>query len=214
LEKYFIARKKKYFFDIINFVKHERLHKKIYPPSKDIFNAFLFTPFSSIKVVILGQDPYFSPNQANGLAFSVPQNCSIPPSLRNIYKEINSNFHKNHVFFHGNLYKWAQQGVFLLNTTLTVESGKPGSHCHIGWHIFTDSVISKISLYKKNVIFLLWGAHAKKKCNLINSKDHYILQTSHPSPLSAHRGFLGCKHFLHTNKILLSNNNTPVNWFF
>nr|WP_244372265.1 uracil-DNA glycosylase [Buchnera aphidicola] len=197
----------------MKFLKEERLKKIIYPASKDVFNAFLLTPFSKIKVVIIGQDPYFSKDQAHGLAFSVPRNHIIPPSLKNIYKELNNDFNKNHIFYHGCLENWATQGVFLLNTILTVESGKPKSHYNIGWHIFTDNVISLINSYKEFIVFLIWGNDAKTKCNLIDTNKHYILKTSHPSPLSAHRGFLGCKHFSKTNKILLKHKRNKIDWF-
>ncbi|QIQ41231.1 MAG: uracil-DNA glycosylase [Buchnera aphidicola (Aphis urticata)] len=205
--------KKKYFLNMMNYIKKKRLQKLIYPPSKDIFNAFLFTSFDKIKVVIIGQDPYFSNNQAHGLAFSVPRNKNIPPSLKNIYKELNNDFKKNYIFNHGCLESWAEQGVFLLNTILTVESGKPNSHNNIGWEIFTNKVIYYISQYKKSIIFLLWGNNAQKKCNLIDINKHYILKSSHPSPLSAARGFFGCKHFSKTNKILIKCKKTEINWF-
>ncbi|QFQ32916.1 uracil-DNA glycosylase [Buchnera aphidicola (Aphis fabae)] len=205
--------KKKYFFDAINYINKERLTKIIYPSSKDIFKAFLLTSFDEIKVVIVGQDPYFSNNQAHGLAFSVPKNKNIPPSLRNIYKELNSDFKKKYIFNHGCLENWAKQGVFLLNSILTVESGKPRSHNNIGWEIFTNKVIFYISKYKKSVVFLLWGNNAQKKYNLIDTNKHYILKSSHPSPLSAHRGFLGCKHFSKTNKILVECKKKEINWF-
>lgn len=195
--------KKKYFINIIRFLKKERLKKIIYPDQKDIFNAFFLTSFNDIKVVILGQDPYFSKNQAHGLSFSVPKHVTIPPSLKNIYKELNTDFKKEHIFHHGCLESWANQGVFLLNSILTVESGKPKSHSNIGWNIFTDKVISVINLYKNSVVFLFWGSNAQKKSHLINRKNHYILKAAHPSPLSAYRGFFGCKHFSLTNKILL-----------
>ncbi|WP_343154415.1 uracil-DNA glycosylase [Buchnera aphidicola (Aphis aurantii)] len=205
--------KKKYFFDIINYIRKERLKKIICPSSKDIFNAFSLTPFNAIKVVIVGQDPYFLDNQAHGLAFSVPKHEDIPPSLRNIYKELNSDFKKNYMFNHGCLENWAKQGVFLLNTILTVELGKPKSHNHIGWEIFTNKVIYYISTYKKSIIFLLWGNDAQRKHNLIDTNKHYILKSSHPSPLSAHRSFLGCKHFSKTNKILMECKKKEINWF-
>lgn len=213
MERSFISRKKKYFFDAINYINKERLTKIIYPSSKDIFKAFLLTSFDEIKVVIVGQDPYFSNNQAHGLAFSVPKNKNIPPSLRNIYKELNSDFKKKYIFNHGCLENWAKQGVFLLNSILTVESGKPRSHNNIGWEIFTNKVIFYISKYKKSVVFLLWGNNAQKKYNLIDTNKHYILKSSHPSPLSAHRGFLGCKHFSKTNKILVECKKKEINWF-
>ncbi|MBZ2279428.1 MAG: uracil-DNA glycosylase, partial [Buchnera aphidicola] len=155
--------KKKYFIKILQFIKERTLKKNIYPPYKKIFNAFILTEFKNIKVVIIGQDPYFSKNQAHGLAFSVPKTCNIPPSLKNIYKELNDDFKKKHVFTHGCLESWAKQGVFLLNSILTVESGNPKSHYHIGWDIFTDQVIRLISYYHKNIIFLLWGKEAQKK---------------------------------------------------
>lgn len=205
--------KKKYFIDMIKFIKQQRLKKIIYPDQKYIFNAFLLTNLNDIKVVILGQDPYFSQDQAHGLSFSVPKNSTIPPSLKNIYKELNSDFKKKHIFNHGCLQNWATQGVFLLNTILTVESGKPKSHSSIGWHIFTDKVISIISSYRKSVVFLLWGKDAQKKRHLININNHYILKSPHPSPLSAHRGFFGCKHFSLTNKILSDNKKKPIDWF-
>ncbi|AWH90586.1 uracil-DNA glycosylase [Buchnera aphidicola (Melanaphis sacchari)] len=214
MESAFVSRKKKkYFLNIINYLHRERSRKIIYPPKKYVFNAFLLTEFSKIKVVIIGQDPYFSKNQAHGLAFSVPKNCSIPPSLKNIYKEINKNFKRNNIFNHGCLKNWAKQGVFLLNSILTVESGKPKSHYHIGWNIFTDKVISLISYYRSSIVFLLWGNDAKKKCHLINMNNHYVFTASHPSPLSAHRGFFGCNHFSKTNSILLENKKKIINWF-
>lgn len=205
--------KKKYFINIIKFLKKERLKKIIYPDQKDVFNAFFSTSFNDIKVVILGQDPYFSKNQAHGLSFSVRKSVTIPPSLKNIYKELNSDFKKNYRFNHGCLESWANQGVFLLNTILTVESGKPKSHSHVGWNIFTDKVISVINLYRNSIIFLLWGNDAQKKCSLIDEKNHYILKASHPSPLSAYRGFFGCKHFSLTNQILRDNKKKPIDWF-
>ncbi|QCI24640.1 uracil-DNA glycosylase [Buchnera aphidicola (Muscaphis stroyani)] len=206
--------KKKYFINMMNYIKHERLKKKIYPSSKEIFSSFILTKFKNIKVVILGQDPYFSKFQAHGLAFSVPKNSSIPPSLRNIFKELNNNFHKNHIFHHGCLESWSKQGVFLLNTILTVEEKKPKSHSKIGWDIFTNQVISMVNLHHKSLIFLLWGKCAQKKSILINSKYHYVLKSSHPSPLSANRGFFGCNHFFKTNEILIKNRKKPINWFF
>lgn len=197
----------------MNFVKNQRLNSIIYPDQKDVFNAFLLTNFNDIKVVIIGQDPYFSKNQAHGLSFSVPIGCTIPPSLKNIHKELNNDFKKKYIFHHGCLESWSNQGVFLLNTTLTVESGKPKSHSNIGWDIFTDKVISEISLHRHSVVFLLWGNDAKKKCKLIDTNNHYILKTSHPSPLSVYRGFFGCRHFSKANKILIDNKKKPINWF-
>lgn len=171
------------------------------------------TKFSSIKVVIIGQDPYYGNNQANGLAFSVNTGTIIPPSLKNIYKELSNDISPGYVFQSGSLNDWARQGVLLLNTILTVESGKPGSHSQIGWQLFTDKVIKVINEYLHGVIFLLWGSNAKSKSSIINEKKHYILQASHPSPLSAYRGFFGCRHFSITNKILITEGKTPINWF-
>jgi len=178
-----------------------------------MFNAFLLTSFDQIKVVIVGQDPYFSENQAHGLAFSVPRNENIPPSLKNIYKELNNDFKKKHIFSHGCLENWSKQGVFLLNTILTVELGKPKSHNNIGWEIFTDKVIYYISKHKKSIIFLLWGYNAQKKAHLIDTSKHYILKAMHPSPLSAYRGFFGCKHFSKTNEILIKCKKKEIDWF-
>lgn len=210
---FYLKKKKIYFIDIIKFIKKEYVKKTIYPNFKDIFKAFLLTDLNNIKVVIIGQDPYFSQNQAHGLSFSVPKGVTIPPSLKNIYKELNTDFGQRYKFRHGCLESWAHQGVFLLNTILTVESGKPRSHSTIGWNIFTDKVISIINLYRNMIVFLLWGNDAQKKSNLIDIKKHYILKASHPSPLSAYRGFFGCKHFSLTNEILIKNKKKPINWF-
>ncbi|WP_367681670.1 uracil-DNA glycosylase [Buchnera aphidicola] len=193
-------------------MSNERLKKTIYPPNKDIFTAFLLTRFTSIKVVILGQDPYYHYKQAHGLAFSVNLGEIIPPSLKNIYKEILDNFSSDHIFQSGFLNNWAKQGVFLLNSILTVESGKPASHSQIGWQLFTDKVIRVINEHLSGVVFLLWGSSAKSKISIINSKKHYILQASHPSPLSAYRGFFGCRHFFIANQILIKQGKTPINW--
>jgi len=189
----------------------EREIHTIFPANNLIFNAFNLTTPSNIKVVILGQDPYHGKGQAHGLSFSVPKGVKIPPSLRNIYKELRSDLNHS-ISIHGNLDSWAKQGVILLNAILTVREKKAGSHQKIGWESFTDSVIKKISDEKEGVIFLLWGAFAQKKSVLIDTKKHHILTTTHPSPLSAYRGFLGCKHFSKTNKILTNNNQEPINW--
>jgi uracil-DNA glycosylase len=207
-------KKKTYFLDIFHFLSDERSRKIIYPPHREIFTAFLLTKFSSIKVVIIGQDPYYRHNQANGLAFSVNMGTIIPPSLKNIYKELSNDISPGYVFQSGFLKNWARQGVLLLNTILTVESGKPGSHAQIGWQLFTDKVIQVINEYLRGVVFLLWGRGAKSKSSVINKKKHYILQASHPSPLSAYRGFFGCRHFSITNQILITEGKTPINWFF
>ncbi|WP_226799324.1 uracil-DNA glycosylase [Candidatus Annandia pinicola] len=206
-------KKKKYFNKIINFIYKERYNGKIiYPLQKNIFNAFKFTNFNKIKIVILGQDPYIKYNQADGLAFSLSNNINITPSLKNIYIEIKSNFKEFNIPKNGCLINWAKQGVLLLNTILTVEKNKKFSHKNIGWEIFTDKVIKLINIYKKNVVFFLWGEHAKKKINLINSKKHLILISSHPSPLSANYGFFGCKHFVKSNIFLVNNNIKPIKW--
>ena len=196
---------------IISDLAIERKIHTVFPEDNEIFNAFNFTIPSNIKVVILGQDPYHGRGQAHGLSFSVPNGVKTPPSLRNIFKELQSDL--NHTISgNGNLESWARQGVLLLNATLTVRKKIAGSHQKLGWELFTDSVIKKISDEKKGIIFLLWGSFAQKKTVLINTRKHHILATTHPSPFSAYRGFLGCKHFSKTNKILLNNNQKPINW--
>ena len=183
----------------------------ILPDKNKVFNAFNTTPFNKLKVIIIGQDPYHSKGQANGLAFSVPKGNKMPPSLRNIYKELAADLGIINSY-NTDLSGWAKQGVLLLNSTLTVRENEPNSHKKIGWELFTDSIIKIITLKKKNLIFLLWGKHAQKKIPLINPKKHHILTANHPSPLSAYRGFFGCKHFSKTNKILIQNNQKPINW--
>ncbi|AAO26905.1 uracil-DNA glycosylase [Buchnera aphidicola str. Bp (Baizongia pistaciae)] len=208
-------KKKYYFINIINHLFFERQKKMIFPPKGKVFNAFVHTQLYDIKVVILGQDPYYKINQAHGLAFSVENIVKfIPSSLKNIQKEIISDLGQNRSFSHGCLTKWALQGVFLLNSVLTVEAGKPGSHYKLGWERFTNKVISIINEYCKGVVFLLWGSYAQKKICLIDRTRHYILLAPHPSPLSAYRGFFGCRHFSKTNKILKQQNKSPINWFF
>ena len=199
------------FHAIISGLAIERKSYTVFPANDVIFNAFNFTTPSNIKVVILGQDPYHGKGQAHGLSFSVPNGVKIPPSLRNIYKELQSDLNHS-ISSNGNLDSWAKQGVLLLNATLTVKEKKAGSHQKLGWEPFTDSIIKKISDEKEGVIFLLWGAFAQKKSVLIDTNKHHILTTTHPSPFSAYRGFLGCKHFSKTNKILLNNNQKPINW--
>lgn len=204
---------KEYFQILLNFLNTER--KKgiiIYPEQQDIFNAFKLTPFSAVKVVILGQDPYHGPGQAHGLCFSVKHGAAIPPSLRNIFLELSADIPNFVIPEHGCLEAWAKQGVLLLNTVLTVEAGKPQSHAGIGWEVFTDAVIRVLNEKKEKLVFLLWGNPAQKKAALIDESRHYILRAAHPSPLSAARGFLGCKHFSKTNKILLDNGLTPIDW--
>lgn len=209
-----IFNKEKYnLSNIMLKVSKERLKKIVYPPEKDIFNTFYLTPFNKIKVVIIGQDPYCSENQAHGLAFSVRINCNIPPSLKNIYKEIihDLSFSEKH-YDHGCLINWSKQGVLLLNSILTVEKGYPKSHILLGWEKFTDNIIFYINLYLKNIIFLLWGRHAIRKKKFINCKKHYVFQASHPSPLSAHLGFFGCRHFSKVNNILLNHGKEIIYW--
>lgn len=184
----------------------------IYPPDSEIFNAFKLTPLSELKVVVLGQDPYHGPNQAHGLAFSVRPGVRVPPSLLNIYKELALEYADFQVPSHGYLQSWAEQGVLLLNTVLTVVANEPNSHRALGWEQFTDQVIRQISQHCEQLVFLLWGSHAQKKARLIDASRHHILQAPHPSPLSAHRGFLGCGHFLQTNSLLRAAGKTPVNW--
>ncbi|MCK5658697.1 MAG: uracil-DNA glycosylase [Alphaproteobacteria bacterium] len=183
----------------------------VYPKGTEIFNALNTTPFENIKVVILGQDPYHGPNQAHGLAFSVQKGIPIPPSLLNIYKEIKQEF-GTEIPRHGDLTHWARQGVLLINATLTVRQASAGSHQGKGWEEFTDTVIREINDRLTHVVFMLWGAYAQKKGAFINSEKHLILTAPHPSPLSAHRGFMGCGHFLKANKYLKQHGHSPVDW--
>jgi len=208
LEKEFTSE---YFYKLKEFLVEEKKQSVIYPKGGLIFNAFNQTPFDKVKVVILGQDPYHGPNQAHGLSFSVPKGVKIPPSLVNIYKEISSDLGLPFPT-HGNLENWAKQGVLLLNATLTVRAGQAGSHQNKGWEQFTDAAITKLSELKQGIVFMLWGSYAQAKAKLIDVQKHFILMAPHPSPLSAHRGFLGCKHFSETNKILKNNNLTPIDW--
>lgn len=183
-----------------------------YPPGKDLFKAFNLTPLDQVKVVILGQDPYHGPNQAHGLCFSVPDTVKPPPSLVNIFKELTDDVGKKIDHTNGNLESWARQGVFLLNTTLTVEKSKPLSHQKLGWDIFTNKVISVINEVKDHVVFILWGSFAQSKKDLIDSNKHLILTAPHPSPLSAHRGFFGSKPFSKTNTFLVSKQIDMIQW--
>lgn len=202
---------KEYFIHLSGFLHKEKKEgKTIYPPGGLIFNAFELTPFENVNVVILGQDPYHGSNQAHGLSFSVPDGIMAPPSLKNIYKEIENDLdielHKN-----GNLTGWAKQGVFLLNAVLTVRAGEPTSHSKIGWNEFTDAVIKAISDKKEGVVFLLWGNYARTKRDLIDKSKHYILEAPHPSPL-ARGAFFGCRHFSKCNEILTSLGKPPIDW--
>lgn len=202
---------KSYFIKLAEFVKHEYTTQIIYPKGSNIFAAFNHCPFNKIKVVILGQDPYHGQGQAHGLCFSVPQGIDIPPSLRNIYKELNNDIGMA-VPKTGNLTNWAKQGVFLLNATLTVRKDMAGSHQKKGWETFTDNVIKLISDKHNNIVFILWGAYAQQKEQLIDNTKHLILKSVHPSPLSASRGFFGNNHFSKTNNYLINNNKQPINW--
>ena len=184
--------------------------KKIYPSSKDIFRAFELTSFKNVKIIILGQDPYHGPNQANGLAFSVQENVPIPPSLKNIFKEISEDL-EIEKRLSGDLTNWANQGVLLLNTCLTVFPGRPGSHSNLGWQEFTDSVIRAVDT-KDRIVFILWGSYARKKKELLCNNKNLILEAPHPSPLSAHRGFFGCKHFSKTNQFLNEHKIKKIDW--
>ncbi|MDF7670794.1 uracil-DNA glycosylase [Orbaceae bacterium ESL0721] len=202
-----------YFQQAMQFVAAERAAgKTIYPPAHDIFNAFRFTPFDQIKVVILGQDPYHGPNQAHGLSFSVLPGIKPPPSLLNIYKELSTDINGFTIPNHGYLASWAEQGVLLLNTVLTVEAGQAHSHAKIGWEIFTDHVIAAINEQLQGVVFLLWGSPAQKKGQFINRQKHHVLTAVHPSPLSAHRGFFGCRHFSKANQLIEAQGKTAINW--
>ncbi|QQR65146.1 uracil-DNA glycosylase [Candidatus Kaiserbacteria bacterium] len=203
---------KPYFADLMRTVRKEyRTHKPVYPPLPFVFNAFSVCPFDAIKVVILGQDPYHGEGQAHGLCFSVPDEVRIPPSLKNIFKELQNDLGIP-LRTHGNLTHWAEQGVFLFNTTLTVRDGAPNSHKDIGWETFTNAVIQKISNEKEHVVFLLWGNNAQKKSVFIDTTKHLILTAPHPSPFSARSGFFGSKHFSMTNTYLKQNKKTPIVW--
>lgn len=185
---------------------------KVYPKGADIFNALNTTPFDKVKVVILGQDPYHGINQAHGLSFSVQKGVAIPPSLKNIYKELETDIEGFKTPQHGNLMYWAEQGVLLLNATLTVRASEAGSHQNRGWEIFTDEIIKALSDKREHIVFLLWGKYAQQKAALIDQKKHYILTAAHPSPFSAHYGFFGSKHFSKANQLLVQNNLAPIDW--
>lgn len=203
---------KPYFIDLVQFVKNEYAQHICYPPGNQIFSALDYTPFSEVKVVIIGQDPYHGPNQAHGLCFSVNEEIKIPPSLVNIIKEIENDLGKTQLS-NGNLESWANQGVLLLNATLTVRASEAGSHQKKGWEQFTDEIISKLSSERKGIVFMLWGGYAKKKGRKIDASKHLILSTGHPSPLSANRGYwFGNKHFSKTNKYLESTGKKPILW--
>ena len=200
-----------YFIEIKNFLIEEKRRHIVFPPSPLIFNAFNLTPFDNVKVVILGQDPYPNDGQAHGLAFSVPDGIQKPPSLQNIFKELNQDLNIP-IPTNGNLEKWTKEGVLLLNASLTVRAHEAASHAKIGWQRFTDAAIKALSDKKQNLVFILWGNYAIAKENLIDHNKHLILKTVHPSPLSASRGFFGCHHFSKTNEYLINHNIKPIDW--
>jgi len=202
---------KPYYLSIRQFLKSEYSTRTIFPPMHDIFNALKFTPFENTKVVILGQDPYHEPGQAHGLSFSVKRGVKIPPSLVNIYKELNTDIGME-IPSHGDLTSWARQGVLLLNATLTVRQGQANSHQKIGWATFTDSVIKLLNESERPIVFLLWGSNARSKKAYITNRHHLILESVHPSPLSAFGGFFGCKHFSKANEFLKSTGQEPIDW--
>ncbi len=200
-----------YFTQLVDFVKNEYRSHTVYPPGSKIFNAFDHCPFDKLKVVILGQDPYHGPNQAHGLCFSVNDGVTFPPSLINIFKEI-QNDTGSPIPKSGNLERWADQGILLLNATLTVQAHQAGSHQRKGWEQFTDAVINSVATKKENIVFILWGAYAQKKAAFVNREKHLVLESVHPSPLSASRGFFGNHQFSKTNQYLTDHGKTPINW--
>lgn len=202
-----------YFRQILHTVRAEReAGRIIYPPANDVFNAFKATEFDHVSVVILGQDPYHGPHQAHGLSFSVQTGVAVPPSLVNIYKELAADIHGFHIPQHGYLQHWAEQGVLLLNTVLTVRAGAAHSHADLGWETFTDHVITALNEHREHIVFMLWGSHAQKKGAMIDRQRHLVLTAPHPSPLSAYRGFFGCRHFSQANAYLLAHGKTPIDW--
>ena len=203
--------KKDYYKKLYTFVKDEYSRCVVYPPADDIFNAFHFTPLKDVKVLILGQDPYHEVNQAHGLSFSVLPGNPIPKSLQNIYKELHEDL-DCYIPNNGYLIPWADQGVLLLNTALTVRAHEANSHQNIGWEIFTDNIIKLLNTREEPVIFVLWGGNARRKKSLIDTSRHYVLESAHPSPLSAYRGFFGCKHFSKINEILQGLGKAPIDW--
>lgn len=204
--------KKEYFGNLADFLKTEiAAGKTIYPKGSNIFNAFKETPFEKVKVVIIGQDPYHNPEQAHGLCFSVPSGITLPPSLKNIFKELKSDIGLKEPSS-GDLTAWARQGVLLLNSSLTVRKNEPTSHSKIGWERFTNRIIELISEKREGIIFLLWGTYARSKQIFIDPKKHFILTAAHPSPLSAHNGFFGCRHFSQTNELLIKQGKSPIDW--
>ena len=207
-----IEQQKEYYKKLKAFIEDRYKKTVVYPKKENIFKAFALCPYERLKVVILGQDPYHQPNQAQGLAFSTPPNIPNPPSMQNILKEIENDLGVSSICLDGDLTKWAAQGVLLLNTILTVEQSKPKSHANIGWEIFSNNIIKHINDNFTGIIFLLWGSPAIKKSALIDKNKHFILTAPHPSPLSAYRGFFGCKHFSKTNEILKKLNKSEIIW--
>lgn len=203
---------KPYFTELTAFVKKEYKDGTVYPPPKNIFRAFDLCPFEKVKVVILGQDPYHGERQANGLAFAVDERESVPPSLKNIFKEIESDVEKPLVYTDGDLSRWAEQGVLLLNATLTVRAHAAGSHQDQGWELFTDAAIHALSNKREHLVFMLWGNYAKAKGAHIDRSKHMVLEASHPSPFSASNGFFGCKHFSKANEYLIAHGQSPIDW--
>lgn len=202
---------KNYFQSLAHFLRKEKQEHTVYPPGKEIFAAFDHCAFDEAKVVIIGQDPYHGPDQANGLCFSVREGLRMPPSLKNIFKEIKEDLGKE-IPEHGDLSRWAEQGVLLLNATLTVRARQPGSHQRKGWEEFTDAVIARLNEEREGLVFILWGAYAQKKGAIIDEQRHYVLKAAHPSPYSADKGFFGCKHFSKANAWLEKQGKTPVEW--
>jgi uracil-DNA glycosylase len=200
------------FIQLSNFVRQEYMTKNVFPKPQDVFKAFTVTPLSCVRVVILGQDPYHDDGQACGLCFSVPEGSKVPPSLKNIYKEIENDLGGTKNSANGDLEPWAQQGVFLLNTILTVVAHTPASHQGKGWEAFTDTVIRTISDKREHVVFMLWGKYAQSKKSLIDTRKHYILEAPHPSPFSVHTGFFGCKHFSKCNEYLRNHGQKEIIW--
>ena len=206
-------KEKAYFQTILEKVRHDRQAGiTVYPPERDVFNAFRTTEFGNVKVVILGQDPYHGAGQAHGLAFSVQPEIAVPPSLVNIYKELATDIEGFQIPQHGYLQHWAEQGVLLLNTVLTVRAGAAHSHATFGWEVFTDEVIRQLDKEREHLVFMLWGSHAQKKGAFIDRKRHLVLTAPHPSPLSAYRGFFGCKHFSQANAYLQAHGLEPIDW--
>ena len=211
-EKLTAEFEKLYFVELVSFIKREYENHRVYPRGSQIFNAFSQTPFSAVKAVILGQDPYHGVGQAHGLSFSVPAGVSLPPSLQNIYKELRDDLGGT-APQSGDLTPWARQGVLLLNATLTVRAQQAGSHQNKGWEAFTDAVIHSLAAGRDHIVFILWGAYAQKKGAFIDKQRHLVLTSAHPSPFAAHRGFFGSKPFSQTNAYLVQHDKTPIDWF-